>query len=60
MLYHHDQQDTVSYHGPRKLWGIECVCVCVCINDSVQGQVYVNAHMHDKYYITIPGVSHAC
>lgn len=63
MLYHNDQQATVSYHEPRKLWGIAYVCVCVrlcmCINDSVQKQVYVNAHMHDKYDIAITGVSPA-
>lgn len=29
MLYHHQQQGTVSDRGPRKLWGIECVFACV-------------------------------
>lgn len=36
------------------------MCVSVCITDSVQGQVYVNAHMPDKHCITIQGVPHAC
>lgn len=57
MLYHRCQQLTVSHQGREKLLGIESLRVCVCSGAGVQGQVYVNACMRDKYYIIVRGVS---
>lgn len=52
MLYHHYQQGTVSYHGHKKLWGLNvCVCESVSLTPCRDRSMWMHTRMTN---ITLP------